>query len=693
MELLREHFYDVDLFAPMKRIHAEGAIAMRDNKADRIGAYVNVKGIAADLTGYSVKGYFVRSSIETIELEGGIDGNLAYVDLVGSCYKYDGGYTLTIKLVKDDAEISLLIVTGRVLATSTDTLVLTEDMVSEKEMLEKLNAIGNLDDLETVNKTNLVEAINEANRNGGGTGSGGTQGPPGKDGVDGKDGADGYSPTVRLERVEGGVKITAQNKDEEPHSEIVNDGNAPDILVVSFGLNENGEYTADKTQSDVEQAMHEGKAVLLVDQMLGHTYMYAATELSESFKLYSVFTSVPYDNGEATITTVARLGEDGKVELTPKSADDPNKKLNKSGWAPNKVLTTDADGNVVAAEIEIQSPDSPDSPDTPVEEQPLYSASFTDLVASAHNPVTLNFGLTAGTKYDVYVNGEKYTVTCENLLINAMLVIGNKHIIQDSQTDTGEPFFIYEKTGTDAGKQYLLVGTSGDYEISIYKAKAGGGSASNSGGTSLSGKKILILGDSVNAGNGWEGGFVNLINEDFEGVTVNNAAVAGAQFAGGDIYGELTLAFQSGFAPDYIVFDGGGNDLLLEAAEGTFDIETYSAGGYGAEFDKNTIAGAFEHLATNMQKFFPNAKIIFFNLYKMHPEATEVTYAKQRQVWNLLRDLCEKYSIKHVDLWREGNFTPNSEEQWDMYMFDWVHINEAGYRRFWPLIKRALLEV
>ena len=197
----------------------------------------------------------------------------------------------------------------------------------------------------------------------------------------------------------------------------------------------------------------------------------------------------------------------------------------------------------------------------------------------------------------------------------------------------------------------------------------------------------------MNAGNGWAGGFVNLINEDFEGVTVNNAAVAGAQFAGGDIFGELTLAFQSGFAPDYILFDGGGNDILLGAAEGTIDIETYSAGGYGDEFDKNTIAGAFEHLVTNMQKFFPASKIIFFNLYKMHPEATEVTYTKQRQVWNLLRECCEKYSIKHVDLWREGNFTPNSEEQWNMFMFDWIHINEAGYRRFWPPIKKALLEV
>lgn len=46
----------------------------------------------------------------------------------------------------------------------------------------------------------------------------------GKDGIDGRDGKDGYSPTVHLERIAGGVKITAQNKGEDPHSQVVNDG-------------------------------------------------------------------------------------------------------------------------------------------------------------------------------------------------------------------------------------------------------------------------------------------------------------------------------------------------------------------------------------------------------------------------------------------------------------------------------------
>lgn len=499
MELLREHFYDIDLFAPMKRIHAEGALAMRDNKADRIGACVNVKGIAADLTGYSVKGYFVRSSIETIELDGGIDGNLAYVDLVGSCYKYDGGYTLTVKLVKDDAEISLLIVTGRVLATSTDTLVVTEDMVSENEMLEKLNAIGNLDDLETVNKTSLVEAINEANRNGGGTGSGGG---------------------------------------------------------------------------------------------------------------------------------------------------------------------------------------------TVVEEQQLYSGTFNDMVASHHYETPLDFSLTPGVKYDVYINGTKYTVTCEGRPANAMNLIGNKYVINSAEEDTGEPFFIYEKTGTssDAGKQYLIVSEAGDYEISIYRTVTTS-TGSGSGNAQLTDKKILILGDSIGAGNGWEGGFANLIAEDFPGAIVRNAAVEGSCFAGEAIYYQLVLAFQDGFVPDYILFNGGGNDVLNNKTMGTVDLDSYPT-----DPDTSTTVGGFELLAMNTQKFLPGAKFIYHNLFKLNPSITNFSFEKQRELCSVIKQCCEKYGFIYVDIYNQGNFNPIVEEQFDMFMYDWLHINEAGYRRFWPLIKKALME-
>jgi hypothetical protein len=128
--------------------------------------------------------------------------------------------------------------------------------------------------------------------------------------------------------------------------------------------------------------------------------------------------------------------------------------------------------------------------------------------------------------------------------------------------------------------------------------------------------------------------------------------------------------------------------MLTDVAIGEVDLDTYSV-----NFDTSTIAGAFEHLVANAQKFIPNVKLIFVNLYKINPAAAEIAYSKQREVWNLLREACEKYGICYVDLYNEGNFTPAIQEQWDAFMFDWIHINEAGYRRFWPLIKNALLAI
>lgn len=222
--------------------------------------------------------------------------------------------------------------------------------------------------------------------------------------------------------------------------------------------------------------------------------------------------------------------------------------------------------------------------------------------------------------------------------------------------------------------------------------QAGGGTASGNQ-NQLVGKKVLILGDSVGAGNGWEGGFANLINEDFPGVIISNLSVTGSKLSEKQLYWRLVNAYENSFIADYIIFDGGGNDLLTGVSNGTLDPDVYSAGGQGNEFDTNTVIGAFEHLITNIQKFFPHAKIIFYNLYKLHPDAANVPYATQRQAWQLLREAAKKYSIRYVDLYNEGNFTPASEEQWDAFMFDWVHINEAGYRRFWPLIKDALITV
>lgn len=318
----------------------------------------------------------------------------------------------------------------------------------------------------------------------------------------------------------------------------------------------------------------------------------------------------------------------------------------------------------------------------------LWSNTFTDTVVGHHHDIVLGFDLTAGTKYIVVFDGVEYSLTCEYLGQYAMKAMGNKHVIVDTFEDTGEPFFIYQKTGTtEAGEQRLLVQEGGPHTVEIYSYIGNGGNSSGGNADALSGKNVLILGDSVNAGNGWEGGFANLVSEDFSGVTVHNASVSGSKLAGEEIYYQMVREFQSGFIPDYIIFDGGGNDILNNVSEGTLDPDIYN------NFNTGTIVGAFEQLVFNAQKYIPNAKLIFVALYKLNPDATNVTYVKQREVWDLLRDACKKYGVYFVDLYNKGNFTPAIQEQWNIFMYDWVHINEAGYRRFWPLIKNALLTV
>lgn len=169
METIRAIMRDIDLSQPLLRISNGEALSMHDNKANRFGANVFQNGQAADLTGFTAKGYFVRLSTETIEIDGVVSGNQVYVDLKESCYLYDGSYTFTLKISKGETEISLYIVSGRIFKTDTLIPADDKDVISLKNIQSE---IGDLAQLETTNKTNLVSAINEARRSGGSGGTG-----------------------------------------------------------------------------------------------------------------------------------------------------------------------------------------------------------------------------------------------------------------------------------------------------------------------------------------------------------------------------------------------------------------------------------------------------------------------------------------------------------------------------------------
>lgn len=121
--IARTFLFDVELTNPLYRYRSNVPFAMQDKKANRIIANVLQNGKAADLTGYTVKGYFIRCSVDTIKFSGVVSGNKAILELPKECYEYDGSYTLSIKLLNDVSEITLVMVVGRVLKTATDKVI------------------------------------------------------------------------------------------------------------------------------------------------------------------------------------------------------------------------------------------------------------------------------------------------------------------------------------------------------------------------------------------------------------------------------------------------------------------------------------------------------------------------------------------------------------------------------------------
>ena len=138
MEAIRQTIVVVELTKNLHRVFSGVMLAKQDKLANRMGANVYQDGKAVNLDGYAVKGYFIRNGTETIVIENGsIHGNQAYVELPGNCYFYEGSYTLTIKLVKDNVEQTLVIFDGQIAETITDAIVENESVINVADFIQQ----------------------------------------------------------------------------------------------------------------------------------------------------------------------------------------------------------------------------------------------------------------------------------------------------------------------------------------------------------------------------------------------------------------------------------------------------------------------------------------------------------------------------------------------------------------------------
>lgn len=200
------------------------------------------------------------------------------------------------------------------------------------------------------------------------------------------------------------------------------------------------------------------------------------------------------------------------------------------------------------------------------------------------------------------------------------------------------------------------------------------------GVSELNGKCILNFGDSIAYGAGNNGiGYADLIASK-NNMVVHDYSKSGSTMSKvtdkEQIYTQIEQAYSEGHtAPDYVLFDGGVNDMFPGRTIGEI------LNGYNRTWDLNTFCGGFENVLHLMRTYWLGAKIIYVIPHNMNTRDEAI----QKQVVDKAIEICNKWSIPYVDLYRHGGMNTNIIQHKLQYCgnSDGTHPNELGYTTFY----------
>jgi putative cell wall-binding protein/lysophospholipase L1-like esterase len=213
----------------------------------------------------------------------------------------------------------------------------------------------------------------------------------------------------------------------------------------------------------------------------------------------------------------------------------------------------------------------------------------------------------------------------------------------------------------------------------------------------LNGKKLLNFGDSIAKGTGNNNiGYAEIIGGKTDMICYNYA-VGGAVF-GTDknrptrsrIPAQVDLAIKNGIDPDYIIFEGGTNDISFA------DLGKITEG-YTASLDLDTFCGGMEYCCKTLLTNYYDKKIIFVRVHNR----VSSNKTLQKVYGDKAIEICKKWRIPYVDLYSEGELNANNPTQRLMYTVykpelgtgDGTHPNQAGYEKFYvPMILNKMID-
>lgn len=209
----------------------------------------------------------------------------------------------------------------------------------------------------------------------------------------------------------------------------------------------------------------------------------------------------------------------------------------------------------------------------------------------------------------------------------------------------------------------------------------------------LCGKVAVFLGDSICAGTTVEGeyynyGWAGLIGEANQMSWTNYGMNGGTVTSLSSVQTSRWLTTQADQAltehpaADYVIFEGGCNDAdqMQDALLGTISSDY-------ATFDTSTFSGAFESLVLKLLTSFPSAKIGYIIPQKMYAQNDHsATGHVHRRFFDRAIEICEKWGIPYVDLWKGNPLNPKLSTASQFYT-DGQHLTLAGYQRITPQIE------
>ena len=99
--------------------------------------------------------------------------------------------------------------------------------------------------------------------------------------------------------------------------------------------------------------------------------------------------------------------------------------------------------------------------------------------------------------------------------------------------------------------------------------------------------------------------------------------------------------------------------------------------GKNNELNLNTFCGALEGIFRDIQNNYTKAKVGYIIVHKVGIS----TIAKQKEYYSKAKEICEKYSIKYLDLFNTSNINCKLSSHLSKYFnaSDGIHLNDYGY--------------